>query len=97
MPLCLISTNLSQLSKRRPKPRRLSQPLERDFVYQNALATQAASVTARTRRHTAQEDEGRRWLWKDNFGQVPAYLQTRNLELAEQHAEAQVGLTPQAC
>ena len=65
-------------------------------MYQNALATKAASVTARTRRHTAQEDEGRKWLRKESFGQVPAYLQTRKLELAEQHAETQVGLIPQA-
>lgn len=65
-------------------------PGSSDYVYQNALATKLASVSAKERRHTSGEDEGKKWLTKQDFGQVPSYLQARKLQLAEQLEQAEV-------
>lgn len=81
----------------RPMVRRRSVPGldgERDYIYQNVMSTKLASVTARTRRYATDEgEESRRWLQKQDFGQVPAYLQTWKAMLAEQHAKEQVFCT----
>lgn len=74
----------------RPAPKCGSSAGSKDFVYQNALATKVASVTAKERRHTADEEEGKKWIHRQDFGQVPSYLQARKLQLAQQHEEAQV-------
>ena len=64
----------------------------RDYIYQNAVATKVASATARSRRYGSDEEEGKRWLQKQGFGQIPAYLQTWKAVLAQQHAVDQVWL-----
>jgi len=58
------------LCRRAVLPRDNRRPGEKDYVYRNALATKAASVTARTRRFPSGQDEGERWFQKDDFGVV---------------------------
>lgn len=68
---------------------------DRDYIYQNAVATKLASVTARSRRFSGDEgEESKRWLQKQGFGRVPAYLQSWKAVLAEQHAINQVNFFP---
>ena len=77
---------------RRSIPKREVRLGQSDYVYQNALATNIASVNAKSRRHTDGDGEGEKWLQKESFGRVPLYLQTRKAELARKHAEEQVSI-----
>lgn len=71
---------------------RTSNDGRKDYIFQNAQATKLASITAKSRRYSDEEEKADKWLQKQGFGQVPAYLQDYKACLAKQHAEEQASL-----
>jgi hypothetical protein len=58
----------------------------RDFVQENKAAAAAASRPVKAE---SRDDSGAAYLQKSEYGQVPAYLLQRKVELAQQEAAMQ--------